>query len=406
MAAVFWKIDSFEEGKETWEHYCERLGHYFIANGIGDTEEADLSKRRSILLSVCGSKIYKLMSDLLAPNKPGTKTFAELVKLVQDHYAPKPSEIVQRYKFHNRFRSPGESVASYVAELRHLTEHCNFGQTMEVMIRDRLVCGIMDDKIQRRLLAEKDLTFKKAYEIAISMETAAKGVVDLQSGQAHAEKVNKVCEGEKLLRDKRNLKCYYCHMFGHAVAECRKKKADQAAAAHRGKGQSTHRGQHRTRGNSRGHFGSRRSKSNFRRENVHNECDTSEDEEGDHNEYTLYHMMEQGQKPPYRVSLNLNGVDQFMELDTGASKTVISEEVFNDLCKSEPHLKLQPSATKLRTYTGELIPILGTVQLRVTFNEKQFDLKAEVVKGKTPCLLGRDCIGSIPLNSAGMKFFK
>ena len=144
-----------------------------------------------------------------------------------------------------------------MTELRHLTEHCNFGQTMTVMIRDRLVCGIMDDKIQRRLLAEKDLTFKKSYEIAISMETAAKGVVDLQNCQAHAEKVNKVC-GEKLLRDKRNLKCYYCYMFGHAVAECRKKKADQAAAAHRGKGQSTHRGQHRTRGNSRGHFGSRR----------------------------------------------------------------------------------------------------------------------------------------------------
>lgn len=84
-------------------------------------------QRRSILLSVCGSKIYKLMSDLLPPNKPGTKAFDELVKLaiVQDHYAPKPSEIVQRFKFHNRFRRPGESVASFVAELRHLTEHCN-----------------------------------------------------------------------------------------------------------------------------------------------------------------------------------------------------------------------------------------------------------------------------------------
>ena len=52
-----------------------------------------LSKRRSILRNVYGSKIYKLMSDLLAPNKPGTKTFAELVKLVRDHYAPKPSEV-------------------------------------------------------------------------------------------------------------------------------------------------------------------------------------------------------------------------------------------------------------------------------------------------------------------------
>lgn len=210
---------------------------------------------------------------------------------------------------------------------------------MEVTIRDRLVCGIMDDKIQRRLLAEKNLTFKKAYELAISIVTAAKGVVDIQSGQDHIEKVNKVCEGEKLPENKRNLKCYYCHMFGHVVAECGKKKADQAAAAHRGKGQSTHIGQHRTRGNSRGQFGGRRSKGNFRRENVHNVCDTSEDE-GDHNEYTLYHMTEQGQKPPYRVSLNSNGVDQSMELDTGASKPVISEEVFNDLCKSEPHLKL------------------------------------------------------------------
>ena len=83
---------------------------------------------------------------------------------------------------------------------------------MEVMIRDRRVCGIMDDKFQRRLLAKKDLIFKKAYEITISMETAAKGVVDLQSDQAHTEKVNIVCGGEKLPRDKRNLKCYYCHM--------------------------------------------------------------------------------------------------------------------------------------------------------------------------------------------------
>lgn len=52
MAAVFGKIDSFEEGKETWEHYCERLGHYFIANGIGDTEEAD-KKKEAVFFAQC-----------------------------------------------------------------------------------------------------------------------------------------------------------------------------------------------------------------------------------------------------------------------------------------------------------------------------------------------------------------
>jgi hypothetical protein len=134
------------------------------------------------------------MSDLLAPEKLGTKSFAELVAIVQNHFSSKPSEIVQRYKFHNRFRKPGESVASYVAELRNLSEHCNFGATLDTMIRDRLVCGIMDDKIQRRLLSEKDLTYKAAYDTSVSMETAAKNVMDLQTG--HDEKVNKVSFGK------------------------------------------------------------------------------------------------------------------------------------------------------------------------------------------------------------------
>lgn len=58
MAAVFGKIDSFEEGKETWEQYCERLGHYFIANGIGDTEEADKKKRGGLFCSVCVAVKY------------------------------------------------------------------------------------------------------------------------------------------------------------------------------------------------------------------------------------------------------------------------------------------------------------------------------------------------------------
>ena len=68
--------------------------------------------------------MYKLMCDLLAPVKPGEKSYQDLVKLIRDHSAPKPSEIVQRFKFNNRFRNEGESVADFVAELRNLAEHC------------------------------------------------------------------------------------------------------------------------------------------------------------------------------------------------------------------------------------------------------------------------------------------
>jgi len=47
------------------------------------------------------------------------------------------------------------------------------------MIRDQLVCGINDSHIQRRLLAEPDLTYKKAFDLAQAMETAEHCTADL-----------------------------------------------------------------------------------------------------------------------------------------------------------------------------------------------------------------------------------
>lgn len=72
------------------------------------------------------------------------------------------------------------------------------------MVRDRLVCRIMDNKIQKRLLAEK--VFIKTQ---ISMVNAAKGFLYLQSGTAHVETINKVDGDEKPLKDKSIMKCCY-----------------------------------------------------------------------------------------------------------------------------------------------------------------------------------------------------
>ena len=90
-------------------------------------------------------------------------------------------------KFNARLRKPGESVASYVAELRSLSEHCEFNNTLEEMLRDRLVCGINNEHIQRRLLAGHSLDFKKALKIATSMETAIKSSRELANQMAKEE---------------------------------------------------------------------------------------------------------------------------------------------------------------------------------------------------------------------------
>ena len=68
-----------------------------------------------------------------------------------------------------------------MACLRKLSEFCDFNDTLKDVLRDHhLVCGCKDKRLQCKLLAEKDLTFDKALEMAKPMETAEKEAKDLQ----------------------------------------------------------------------------------------------------------------------------------------------------------------------------------------------------------------------------------
>lgn len=175
--ATYGKIGEYDPEADDWQQYEERLAFYFAANKI-----TDAGQKRAIFLSACGGKTYATLRDLCQPGKPGDKSLTDLLKLLTDHYAPKRSIIVERFKFHSKVRDHGLSVAAFVAELRRLSEHCAFGTSLNDMLRDRLVCGINDDRIQRRLLSEPDdkLTWERALELATAMETAMKDVAQLQ----------------------------------------------------------------------------------------------------------------------------------------------------------------------------------------------------------------------------------
>lgn len=45
---------------------------------------------------------------------------------------------------------------------------------IDVMLRDRFVCGLRNEQVQQRLFAEKDLTFKKALTLHCELKTPLK----------------------------------------------------------------------------------------------------------------------------------------------------------------------------------------------------------------------------------------
>ena len=149
--------------------YIMRGWIFFLANDI-----TDAAKKKATFLTSIGVDAYRLVRSLCTPDMPSDKSLTDIVKLLKDHLAPEPNSILERFKFYSRNRKDGESVADYVVDLRRLSRNCKFGTSLKEMLRDRIVCGINDTGMQRKMLSRKDLTFDQAFEIATGTEAAAK----------------------------------------------------------------------------------------------------------------------------------------------------------------------------------------------------------------------------------------
>uniref|UniRef100_A0A8D0A2F8 Uncharacterized protein n=1 Tax=Sander lucioperca TaxID=283035 RepID=A0A8D0A2F8_SANLU len=126
---------------EQWATYVERFEHFVTANEIEE------DKKSAFLLSVMGAATYELLRSLVAPDKPGLKSYDDIVSVLQLHFSLKPIVIAERFR---------------------CTERLN------------------TEAIQKRLLTEPALTFQKAVEVAVAMEMVAKEMHQL----SNALKVN------------------------------------------------------------------------------------------------------------------------------------------------------------------------------------------------------------------------
>ena len=191
-------------------------------------------------LSVIGSKAYDVLSDLCSPEAPAEETYDDLATILKDHFAPKKLLIAERYRFHNCIQLEGESVSTFAAKLKHLASTCNFGTHLTEALRDRLVCGLRNKDIQKKLLTEEH-NFDEALKKALGAKAAEKDVAAFSQEDASA--VNKLdsdgrppfCprrtrrppgkgRGKKPLNQNQNnstSECLSCGKTGHPRSQCK-----------------------------------------------------------------------------------------------------------------------------------------------------------------------------------------
>ena len=404
--AIIGSLEPFDPDTDNWLAYTERLEQFFSVNRIAD------DKKVATLLTVIGKKAYDLLRNLLAPEKPSTKGYDVIVQAMQSHLDPQPLAIAQRFKFHQRNQKSDETISQFVVKLRKCAEHCDFQDKLDEALRDRLVCGLRSETIQKRLLAEKNLTLASAIEIAQGMEAATRQSTELRlqaaSGQPQNHDIQLLAKPTAKLRKKcyrcgrtghlpsichfRDQKCRKCGKLGHIAKVCNSREAmDKQQPAQRNYSGRPQQQQQQPQ------------RRPIPQQTKYVEGELTDDVTSDSGEWGIFTVQSRLEttQPSIIVQLKINNEEVVMELDTGASLTIMSE---NTLKQKLPNVKLQPSTVILKTYSGEQLKVLGQAQVKVTYKAQEVTAPLIVVAGEGPILFGRNWLQIIQLDWKNIRY--
>lgn len=396
MASTIGTINEFARN-ENWTLWHERLEQYFLANSVNEDRKA------ALFLTLIGSEGYSILRSLCSPELPSTKTYVQLVTLMKGHMEPEPNVILERFNFKQCKQRDGEDIKKFVENLKKVSIHCKFGSSQMESMRDQFVWGLATEMLQKRLLREKELTFDKAVELAITFEIANKGTVGWRDdSQVDTERVNYVNNNNNNKRSTNsngrsstkknvsNLKCFCCGKSNHYSSDCRYKFLSCNICQKRGHLQSVCKlkDDFNKKINNKEHFkkGDNDEVRLKSKQNYLEECDLSGDFD---NLYSIKDTVNERVNfvKPYEIILNVEKKDIKFEIDTGSPVTAFSKEFFVNVGFE---CKLEKTNRKFQSYSGEPIIPIGKIYVNVEFDNECKTLELFIFPGEGLPIIGRD----------------
>ncbi|VDP92805.1 unnamed protein product [Echinostoma caproni] len=99
------------------------------------------------------------------PEVPAKLPYESLKSLLLNHVLPTKFQAHERAKFISMIRADYMSCRDFILQVNRRASSCNYGDLLEEQMCDRLVAGMQNLTLQRKLLEKKDLTFAEARKI-------------------------------------------------------------------------------------------------------------------------------------------------------------------------------------------------------------------------------------------------
>ena len=227
--------------------------------------------------------------------------------------------------------------------------------------------------MQQGLLSEgANLTLQKAMDISLSLESAIR--------QSAAESISKI--DSKIPTKSQNSKCFRC--FGqHNPKVC--PFTDKECFFCKNKGHTSK-------------VCRKKAKSNLPTQQFSNVIsDTTDEGQSDEDFFTIYQLDHKKSNQPIVITISIENQNIPVEIDIGASISLINWETFKKInCKS--NIILLPTSCKLKTYSGEIVNPKGQCEIEFYYENKKLKTLFLITDKKSPNVLGRDILGKLKLN--------
>ncbi|XP_030851255.1 uncharacterized protein K02A2.6-like [Strongylocentrotus purpuratus] len=368
---------------ENWKRFKQRFELYNVASGMSKTEE---KAQTSMLLHVIGEEALDIYNTFQFEEDTGDEMKLEKVlKKFENYCMPKRNVTFERHKFFTRSQHKNETTDQYATELRNRAKSCDFGDLKDSLIRDRIICGIVNSMVRERLLRQDDLTLDKTLQLCRSAETT----------RAQAKELSSTDEvSVDALGSRRKL------FHGNQRQNPRQSLGQQQT-------QRPYRSQNQTQGqksrNSCGRCGNWHGQNacpaqgqickkcglgnHFAKccktpmSKVINEMQNLEVED----EFMVDVVETLESRDEWKVKLVVNSRPVIFKLDTGAQTNLLPESVYQSLI---PRPKLHPARVRLTGYSGVVIPVKGRCYVQVEYKGLTHNMAVLVTPGDRQPLLG------------------
>lgn len=169
---------------ENWRKFKRNYDIFALAAGLNLKEDV---VKINTLLNAIGPEAVE-MYDTFDLTSIERGTYATVTKAFADFCSARKNTVYERYKFYQRDQKEGESFDAFLMDIKILVRSCEFTDNQSEMLRDRIVMGINDKKVQTKLLETPNLS----YDIAVEKSRTSEATREQQQNMCKSTEINEL----------------------------------------------------------------------------------------------------------------------------------------------------------------------------------------------------------------------